>query len=186
MGVGVGRDDDARGAERAEERLGRQRRVLVVVDEHVVEQIGAGLDRRQLHQPRIVNLIDRIERVEVLLCEAGELGPTAEPGGAGRLLEILGRQQRLLHPREQLAHLVGEPAHAEEPPVRGPRLGVLPGEQLAHQRELLGGPQHLGRLALAELQDAVAEPVEGQHLQAGERRREALEERGLCGVAGAA
>ena len=71
-------------------------------------------------------------------------------------------------------------------PYAGHAVGVLPGEQLTHQRELLGGPQHLGRLALAELQHAVAQPVEGQHLQAGQRRREALEERGLCGVAGAA
>ena len=96
-----------------QQRLGRERRVLVVVDEHVVEQrrAVAGDRRAQLHEPRIVNLIDHIERVEVLLREAGELVPAAEPGARPPpRASSFGRPQRLLHPGEQLAHLVGEPA----------------------------------------------------------------------------
>ena len=182
MGVGVRRDDEVRGAQPAQDRLGRDRRVVVVVDEHVVERWLAteGFSGRALEDGREVGEVQRVEHLLVLTQEAGQLAPARQSPPIGGLDEALGREQRLLRPREELSHLVGEPAHAEQRTVGGPPLRILGREQFLHLRELLGRRQELGRLLASllgpGLEDAVREPVHRHHVQARERGGQTLQQ----------
>ena len=96
--------------------------------------------------------------------------PARQPPPFGRLDDVLGREQRLLRSREELPHLVGEPAHAEQRTVGRPPLRILGREQFLHLRELLGRRQQLGRLLAGllgpGLEDAVREPVHRDDVQA--------------------
>src|SRR5439155_10877277 len=136
-----------------------------------------GGERRPLEEAREVHLVRGVEHLEVLRREAGELFPPAETCRRRSRLELLGGPERLLHPRQQLTHLVGEPAETEQTAVGRPLTSVLGEEQLANLRELLGRRQDLGGLVLALLQEREGEPVERQDPETRERRVEPGEER---------
>src|SRR5207253_10245451 len=125
--------------------------------------------RRALQESGEVHLVGGVEHAEVLRCEARELLPPAETGGRSGLRELLGGAERLLHPREELTDLVGEPAETEQTAVGRPRAGVLCAEQFANLRELLGSRKDLRGLALALLEEREGEPVERQDAETRER-----------------
>src|SRR5207248_782442 len=132
----------------------------------VVEQrgsLGCG-ERRALQESGEVHLVGGVEHAEVLRREARELLPPAETGGRSALRELLGGPERLLHPREELTDLVGEPAETEQTAVGRPRAGVLRAEQFANLRELLGSRKDLRGLALALLEEREGERGEGRGL----------------------
>ena len=184
MGAGIGGHHEIGRAEPAEDRLGREARVLEVVDEHVVEErlTVAGHRRGALQECREVHHVQVVEHRLVLAQEPGELVPSGESAAVGGLRDRLGRAHRLLRAEQELPHVVGEPAEPQERPVRGPLGPVLIGQQLLHLRELLGGREHLGGLRVPErleavLQDPVGEAVHRDDLQPGERRGQPPEQR---------
>ncbi len=172
-------DDEVARSERLHERLLRERGVVVVVDEQMVEErLGRGRRRlRSTDQRREVDAPIGIQDIEICLVEARELEPAAEAARSGLRLDLLRRESRLLRAQEELPDLVREPPQGEQMAVRRPLGGVLSLEQVLDERELIGRGQHLGRLRVAQgrealTKDQVAEPVEGQDVEAGERRRQ--------------
>ena len=102
-------------------------------------------------------------------------------------LDLLRRETSLLRSKQELTDLVREPTEGEEVAVRGPLGRVLPLEQILHERELVGGRKHLGRLGVPEggeplAKDQMAQAVEGQDLEAGERRGQPRDERVARGL----
>ena len=113
------------------------------------------------------------------------------PRASDLRLDLLRREPGLLRPQQELADLVREPSQGEEVAVRGPLGGVLPLEQVLDERELIGGREHLRRLCVPErgeplAEDQMAQTVEGQDLEAGERRGEACDQRVARGLPRAA
>ena len=164
VGLRVAGDDEVRRAESLDDRLGRERGVLVVVDEQVVEErLAVARDLRgALHERGEVHHVPPVEHVLVLAVEAGELFPPGEAGLLGSLFDVIGREQRLLRAREELPHLVDERAHPEHVAVRGPVSRRLLGEQLLHQRELVGGGEQLRRLGVVRAGGTACSHVAGQ------------------------
>ena len=118
----------------------------------------------------------------VLTEESGQLLPPGQPPALGGVGDLVGRSQRLLRSREELPHLVGEPAQTQQRAVRGPQVGVLGRQQILHRGELLGGGQDLWRFVIVVagepfLDDAVGQAVDRDHVEAGQRGRESLQER---------
>ena len=90
VGAGIRRDDEVRGAQPAQDRLGRDRRVVVVVDEHVIERWLAteGFSGRALQDGREVGEVQRVEHLLVLTQEAGQLAPARQSPPIGGLDEV--------------------------------------------------------------------------------------------------
>ena len=178
MGLRVRGDDQVARTERPHECLLRERGVVIVVDEQMVEErLGRGGScLRSTDQRREVDDAIGIQHVEVGPGEPGELEPAAESARLGLRLDLLGRDPRLLGAEEELPDLVRESSQGEQVAVRRPLGGVLSLEQVLDERELIGGGQHFGRFRVAECREAltedqVTEAVEGQHVEAGHRRR---------------
>ena len=181
MRLGIAGHDQVGWREPGDDGLGGQRRVLIVVDQQVVEQrlaVGGHL-RRPLQQRREVHDVASVDHVLVLAIEAGELVPPGQAGLLRSRLDVLGREERFLRPREELPDLVGERAHAEHVSVRGPHRGVLIVEQLLHQRELVSRGQQIGRLRIVEPSEPSVHHVPRQSVNRhdAELRERALEPR---------
>ena len=179
--VGIAGHDQVGRRQPGHDGLGGQRRVLVVVDQQVVQQrlaVGGHL-RRPLQQRREVHDVASVDHVLVLAIEAGELVPAGQAGLLRSRLDVLGAEQRFLRPREELPDLVGERAHAEHVPVRGPRRSVLIVEQLLHQRELVARGQQVGRLRVIQPPEPSVQHVARQSVNRhdAELRERALEPR---------
>ncbi len=182
--VGVAGHDEVGRRESGHDRLGGERGVLVVVDEQVVEQRLAVRRhlRRALQQRREVDDVPPVDHVLVVAVEPRELVPPAQSGLLRALEDVVGREERLLRPREELADLVGEPAHAQHVSVRRPLLRVLLAQELLHLRELVAGRQQIGRLRVVEptearVQDVTGQAVDRHHAELGQRSLEAREQR---------
>ena len=175
VGLGVGRHDEVGRAQPADDRFAGQRGVLIVVDEHMVEQRRALARRggRALDQSGEVDHPQVVHHGLVFPEEPGELMPAGEAAPVGGGHDVVGRPQSFLRPQQELADLVGEPAQPQQGSVGGPGLGILIGEQLLHPRELLGRRQDLRRLVSGGLQPvlqhAVGETVQGDHVEARQR-----------------
>ena len=185
MCLGIGRHHQVVHAERGHERLLRERRIVVVVDEQVIEQ-GSVRRRhcrlRAADQRGEVHDAIGVEHVQVVAIEARELAPARESARLGPRLDLFRREASLLRSQQELTDLVGEPSQGEEVAVRGPLGRVLPLEQVLHERELIRRREHVRRLGVAErgeplAKDQMAETVERQDLEAGERRGETCDER---------
>ncbi len=116
MSLGIAGDHQIGCPEAPEDRLPGQRRVLIVVDQQVVEE-GFSLARQggsPLEQPGEVHEAELVHDRLVLAQEAGELVPSCEPTAVGGLVDVVGRTQCLLRPEQELADLVGEPAEPQE------------------------------------------------------------------------
>ena len=108
--LGIGRRDEVAGAERADQRLLCERRVLVVVDEQVVEQRRPGCLDGGLgpHDQRgEVDDAIGVEDVEVLAVEPSQLVPPAQTARLRSRLDLLG-VICLLGAQQELPDLVGE------------------------------------------------------------------------------
>jgi hypothetical protein len=186
-------DDEVARSERLHERLLREGGVVVVVDEQMVEErLGRGGRRfRSADQRREVDDAIGIQHVEVGPGEPREFEPTAEIARRGFRLDLLGCDPGLLGPEQELPDLVREPPQGEQVAVCRPLGGILTLEQVLDERELIGSGQHLGRLRVAEggealPKDQVTEAVEGQYVEAGQRRRQSRDEGVARGLARAA
>ena len=184
MRLGVAGHDQVGRRQPGDDRLGGERRVLIVVDQQVVQQrlaVGGHL-RRALQQGREVHDVPPVDHVLVLPVEARELLPPGEAGLVGAQLDVLGGEERLLRAREELPDLVGERAHAEHVSVRRPRRRVLLAQQVLHQRELVAGGQQVRRLRVVEpseprVQDVARQAVDRHDAELGKRALEPREQR---------
>ena len=182
--LGIRGDHEIVRAERLHERLLRVRGVVVVVDEEMIEERSIGRRRRlgPADQGREVHAPIGIQDIEIRPVEARELVPAGEPTRSGLRLDLLRRETSLLRAKEELSDLVREPTEREEVTVRRPLRRILSLEEILHESELIGGREDLGRLRVPERGEALAEdqmpePVEGQHLKAGERGRQPGDQR---------
>ncbi len=179
--LGIAGHDQVGRRQPGDDGFGGQRRVLIVVDQQVIEQrlaVGGHL-RRPLQQRREVHDVASVDHVLVLAIEAGELIPAGQAGLRRSRLDVLGAEERLLRAREELPDLVGERAHAEHVSVRGPRRGVLIVEQLLHQRELVARGQQVGRLRIVQPSEPSVQHVSRQSVNRhdAQLRERALEPR---------
>ena len=188
--LGIAGHDQVGGRQPGHDGLGGQRRVLIIVDQQVVEQrlaVGGHL-RRPLQQRREVHHVASVDHVLVLAIEASELVPPGQAGLLRSRLDVLGREERFLRPREELTDLVGERAHAEHVSVGGPHRGVLIVEQLLHQRELVSRGQQIGRLRIVQPSEPSVHHVSRQSVnrhdaELRERAREPREQGVALGAA---
>ena len=177
MRLRIRRDDEVIRAQRPDERLLRERGVVIVVDEQMLEErcLRRGCCRLgSADQRGEVDDAIGVQHVEILLVETSELVPAAQPSRRCLLVDLFRGQPSLLRPEEELPDLVGEPAERQEVSVGGPFRGVLPLEQILDECELVGRGEDIGRLRVAErretfAQDEMPEPVERQDVEAGER-----------------
>ena len=178
----AGRDKGPR-ADLRNEAFGREGRVLVVVDHHVIERRVARPrpHRGLLDEAGEVDLARGVEHREVVAEERPKLVPPRQPTFGRPPFDVLRRTQRLLRPDHQLSDLVGEPAELQERAEDRPALGILAVEKLANPGELFGRRQHRGRRVVTEPFEPLADDVERQAVDRddGEARqgdRETFEE----------
>ncbi len=194
VSLGVGGDDEVGRPDRLDQCLLRERGVLVVVHEQVIEQgcvrrRGGGLGSSD--QSREIDDPVGIQHVEVLAVEAHELAPAREPTRLGLGLDRLRRQSGFLGAKQELTDLVGEASEGQQVTVGGPLGCGLTLQEILDECELVGGRQDLRRLRVAEgaealAEDEVGEPVEGHDLEARQRPGESGDERVPGQLSGAA
>jgi hypothetical protein len=174
--------EDERGCpQRVEHLVRRERRVLQIVDQHLVE-------RCRPHPRRLGAAGEQAGEVEhaaprelrtIRLVEPSELVPSAQPAPFGARGDVLRREQPLAGAKDELPQLVREPVEVQQRAVRRPPLGMvaLLAQELFDERELAHGIEHVRRLAVPERLEPLGEEPEREAVDRRdpERRERAIE-----------
>jgi hypothetical protein len=182
-----------RPAQCTEDRLGRRRGVLVVVDQDVVDRVVRSQvtlqERDGLEQEAgEVGAVTGGERLEVPAIEPGHLGVLVPPGPFCQARHRVLVEEPLLGPEDEVGDLPSEPGRLEEVREPGPVGRRFLAQHLPDGRVLLGRGQELWGRGVPELLEPAAEEAEGEPVgrvdgKGGQRPPQTVDQP-LPGVAG--